>query len=300
MSWTAYKVILRLRSPMHIGDGKVGNLQRTRPYIAGRNLWGALTARLARDADADGAPAPEAYERMGQRVHDELAFTYFFPTVKESGDIDTPWPWDDDFGYRFLSTYASTALNYDAISAEEASLHEVECITPHTRDPNGEGTPVYLTGYIFQRDGSDLDWEAAFQSLQIGGERGYGWGLVALVGDAQPASDVFGCCLQLDGQRPGIDIPAEEHLLAHTLAADYKEGSSRSESDGGAIHKAVAEGTVDGPVEPLVGRETGLDSRFGVQISRARICYAPGGCVRKDTETLKVQIGHFGVWERRP
>ncbi len=286
MSWTAYKIVLRLRSPMHIGDGKVGNLQRTRSYIAGRNLWGTLTARLARDNDADGAPAPEAYERMGQRVHDELAFTYFFPTVKENGDVDAPWPWDDDFGYRFLSTYASTALNYDAISAEEASLHEVECITPHTRAPNGEGDPVYLTGYVFQRDDSDLDWEAAFQSLQIGGERGYGWGLVALIGDAQPTSDVFGCRLHLDGQRPGIDIPAEEHLLAHTLAADFNGQG-----------QALREGVVDGPVEPLVGRETGPDSRFGVRISRARICYAPGSRVSRDAT---VQIGRFGVWERRP
>ena len=45
MAWRAYKIVLRLRSPLHIGRGKVGNLQRTRPYVAGRNLWGALTAR---------------------------------------------------------------------------------------------------------------------------------------------------------------------------------------------------------------------------------------------------------------
>jgi hypothetical protein len=285
MSWTAYKVILRLRSPLHIGQGKVGNLQRTRSYVTGRNLWGAFTARLTRDNDADGTPAPEAYGQMGQRVHNELAFTYFFPTTEENGDINR-WPWDNSFRYTFLSTYAGTALNYARTAAKEASLHEVECITPHTRDPNGEGTPVYLTGYIFQRDGSDLDWEAAFQSLQIGGERGYGWGLVEPVGDDKPASDVFGHPIQLDGERPVVQIRADAPLLAHALAADFDD-------EGHALLK----GAVEGPVEPLVGRETGPDDRFGVQISQARVCYAPGSRVSEDTT---VQIGRFGVWERCP
>jgi hypothetical protein len=44
-----YHLVLRLRSPLHIGWNKTGNVQRTRSYVTGRNLWGALTMRLTRD-----------------------------------------------------------------------------------------------------------------------------------------------------------------------------------------------------------------------------------------------------------
>ena len=46
MTWTVYRVTWRLLAPMHIGWRKLGNMQQTRPYVTGRNLWGAFTARL--------------------------------------------------------------------------------------------------------------------------------------------------------------------------------------------------------------------------------------------------------------
>ena len=38
MTWEAYAVVWRLKSPLHAGRGKVGNLQLTRPYVTGRML----------------------------------------------------------------------------------------------------------------------------------------------------------------------------------------------------------------------------------------------------------------------
>ena len=306
MTWNGYCVVLRLRSPMHIGAGKVGNLQRTRPYVAGRNLWGALTARLARDGDPQGKPAPEEYKAMGCRVHEELAFTYLYLTADSQGcqplfpHLDTQgnwgYGWDGSgapqmdasaFRYLFLSTYASTALDYTAYSAQEASLHEVECLVPHTRNDR----PVYLTGYVFQREGSDLNWQEALNRLQIGGERGYGWGRVevaALTDIRESDVPLFGtghvACL--DGDSVRIRLEKDQPLLAHALAADF-----------GGEHRAVPDTDITGPVEPLVGRETKPDTRFGVHLSRARICYAPGARVEK---ALQVQVGRFGVWERCP
>ncbi|WP_421658974.1 hypothetical protein [Leptothermofonsia sp. ETS-13] len=35
MTWTAYRVVFKLKSPMHIGCGKVGNVQRTVPMCQG-------------------------------------------------------------------------------------------------------------------------------------------------------------------------------------------------------------------------------------------------------------------------
>ena len=320
MAWQAYKIVLRLRSPLHIGRGKVGNLQRTRPYVAGRNLWGALTARLTRDADADGNPDPKAYQKMGKRVHEELAFTYFFPTTEaldyaplfphlteggawgygQNGD-GAPRLDAATFGYRFLSTYAGTALNYDVSSVEEASLHEVECLLPHTRaarDAGLESEPVYLTGYLFQREDATLaqrlDWRGALTRLQIGGERGYGWGhvTVAAITEIEEVAPrpipLFetGHTVDLAGEAVRVRLRAGRPLLAHALGADFS-----------AEHRAVP-AQIRGPVTPLVGRETTPKSRFGVRLSQARVCYAPGARVQTADKGMdEVIIGPYGVWE---
>lgn len=285
MAWQAYHVVLRLRAPLHVGAGKVGNLQRTRPYVAGRNLWGALTAGLTRRAAQTG-PVFDDYDNMGCRIHDNLAFTYFYPTTCADGTVSL-WPWGDEvaeFRYRFLSTYGSTALDYSAASAEEASLHEVECITPHTRD---KGEPVYLTGYLFQREDTALEWERLLADTQIGGERGYGWGRVTLKKaeklTAQPVS-LFdtGHLAHLDGERVRIELAVDKPLLAHALAAAF-DGQS-----------PLPGATISGAVEPLVGRETRNNAGFGQSISQARICYAPGGNV---VGACEAHIGRYGVWE---
>ena len=280
MGWKTWRVVLRLRSPLHVGRGKVGNVQRTRPYVTGRVLWGALTERLTRDIAPGPAVDSQRYRRMGQTVHATLAFTYLYPTTHDEGTV-APWPWDDGFRGRFLSTYASTALTYPQQSAEEGSLHEVECIVPHTLD---RGEAVYLTGYLFAGDGAP-DWRRALQRLQLGGERGYGWGRVEPV-PVDALDD--GCSLfgglytaQRDAWPPVLAANHDAPLLAHALAADFDEE-----------HRAVR--GVDGVVEPLVGRETAPDGRFGVQVSEARICYAPGSQVQA---SARFRIGPYGVWE---
>jgi hypothetical protein len=281
MVWRAYKIVLRLHSPLHIGRGKVGNLQRTRPYVAGRNLWGALTARLTRDGHPQGTPDPKAYAEMGERVHAELAFTYLYPTTSKEGAVER-WPWDNDFRYRFLSTYAGTALNYATTSAEEASLHEVECIVPYTRD---EGKPVYLSGYLFQHEDSDLDWQDALDRMQIGGERGYGWGDVrkeeiSKLGSGSVLLFDMNHIAHLDASKVRVELAADQPVLAHALAVDFNND-----------HRAISVG-IQGSVEPLVGRETTPDNRFGVRLSAARICYAPGARIKHAGEAV---MGPYGV-----
>ena len=86
MRWHGFRVVFRLRSPMHIGCGKVGNLQRTRPYVTGRALWGALTMRLTRDAANGNGPATDSreYQRVGGEINKSLAYTYFYPGMESS------------------------------------------------------------------------------------------------------------------------------------------------------------------------------------------------------------------------
>jgi len=316
MSWSAYKVVFRLKSPLHIGWRKVGNLQQTRPYVTGKVLWGALTARLTRmEAGKKGRPAYKATE---DRVNKQLAFTYFFPalTPRPEGAL---YPWHTDnglvygdiqldvasFDYLFLDSYPSTALDYDRNAAELGALHEVEFIRPRTRPLQGTemeskvgkktghdgeynelGAPVFLMGYILEKDGCDLDWKKALNQIQLGGERGYGWGRVKLESKPQSLTDdqlLFGKFKLTGGNEfPILNAESTAALPAHALAANFKDA------------KPIA--NIKGTVEPLVGRETRFqkEKSFGAHVSRARICYVPGSNVDAGA---RVRIGPYGIWE---
>lgn len=280
MRWTAYEIVLRLRSPLHIGWSKIGNLQRTRPYVTGRVLWGALTERLTRDKYRGEATTASHYRAIGEQVHESLAFTYLYPALKAANCYNVLWPWPDErrFQRRLLSSYQSTALVYPAQSAAEGMLHETEYIAPRTLDT---GEAVFLKGYIFARAGCPLRWQEALQRLQIGGERGYGWGSVERVEcreiETHTLFDTAITC-DLNQQRPIIQIPANERILAHTIA------------DPATL--------IAGSIEPLVGREWRADApvnRYaGQHVTFHAICYTPGSVMKA---AVQCTVGKFGVWE---
>ena len=240
MMWTPYRIVLRLRSPMHIGCGTVGNLQRTRPYVTGRALWGALTARIARERAQKGQPADttEQYQNVGRYIDNYLTFTYFYPATQgPNGQYEIHWPWRDGFEARFLTSYQSTALTGPSMSASQGTLHEVELICPNTTDT---GEPVFLIGYFFVKDGCQIKWQNVLSQLQIVGERGYGWGAVGRVEETELVNNeaLFDGSLQIDIKnttKPSLKVPKKGYLLAHTVADD--------------------ELRVVGKMEPLVGRE---------------------------------------------
>ena len=281
MSWTAYRVVLRLTGPLHIGRSKIGNLQRTRPYVIGRTLWGALTMRITRSLPN---PTAQKYREIGRSLHDLLATTYFYPTLDPAGLQEPAWPWPAAelarFNNRHVASYAGTALQASGQSAAENTLHEIEQLLPYTRD----GSPVYLGGYIIERDDlkrDELDWQAALSRLQLGGERSYGWGAVQpeivkklALPAGQTSLSLFArpaCTLSLSGERPLVRLASGESLLAHT-----------------AVNPALQ---VRGKIEPLVGRIWHNGDGRGLDYSG--ICYLPGSTVAEDTE---LQIGHFGLW----
>jgi hypothetical protein len=273
MTWHGKKVVLRLLSPMHIGRNKLGNLQLTRGYVTGRVLWGALTQQLTRLVAKGPATDSPAYCRMGKRVKKELAYTYFYPTRDPGGAVDL-WPWDARYARRFLGTYASTALSYPSNSAAEGLLHEVEFISPNDLI---DGAPVYLSGYVFVRDGGP-PWEKVLSRIQLGGERGYGWGRVRLVEAPRlkKCEKLFGMyAYKLDGDRPSLESEGEATLLAHTCAP---EGDSHD---------------LRGEMEPLVGRETRARGRSGQYLSEAAICYTPGS---RSKSGHKYAIEAHGIW----
>jgi len=282
MAWTAYQVTFRLLSPMHIGWRKLGNLQQTRPYVTGRVLWGALTARLTRESRGND------YKGFGEQVDQQLAFTYFYPSTAKDSIEDSLWPWPDkkwdEFAWKFMGSYASTSLA-NGRNAEDGSLHETEFIAPHTRGDNPQ--QVYLVGYIFERQGEELPWKENLDKLQFGGERGYGWGRIEPV-TRKPEKVKDGKCfdydLDCDHDRPWlIASPENKWLLAHTVAIDEPDSQR-------------------GAIEPLMGRETGENTGFGNKFSKPQICWIPGGKVNQKEKFQigkeeKFQIGEKGIWK---
>ncbi|NJM66633.1 MAG: hypothetical protein HC851_13710 [Acaryochloris sp. RU_4_1] len=280
MTWTAYQVVFKLKSPMHIGCGKVGNVQRTRPYVTGRVFWGALTMRLTRDATSGSATNSSQYKVFGDQVDSQLAYTYFYPTTDPGGLIE--WPWGENenlFRRRFLSSYTSTALVYPQQAADEGLLHEVEFLSPRTLD---EGKHVYLIGYVFEKENCTLNWQDACQGLQFGGERGYGWGDVKCV-EIKPLEKHDDKYDLFDGQADLIDnqdqpIIQAERLLAHASSTGI---------------------TATGEIEPMVGREwrshNPTNRYAGQHIENFDdLCWVPGSIVQQSDFTIK----EFGIWEK--
>ncbi len=282
MAWRAYEVVLRLRSPLHSGWRKVGNLQMTRPYVTGRMLWGALSMRLTRDSVNGTQPAnnSQEYQEVGKQVHKTLAFTYFYPALKNGSNYRVYWPWENEanFRHRFLGSYVSTALSYPQQAATEGSLHEVEFLSPYTMD---DGEPVFLFGYIFEKNGCSLKWKEALNKLQLGGERGYGWGMVEPVKCQETQGEqLFDGEIEWSPTSSGVilRVDANRHIVAHVMARD--------------------EVNIKGEIEPLVGRgrrssEINGKKYSGHYVDFTAICFVPGSRVSTRKDFL---VGEFGVW----
>lgn len=266
MSWQQYDLVFHLLSPLHIGARKVSNLQQTRGYVTGKVFWAALTAHITRETISQ--PYGEDYRNIGQDVQEYFRFSYLYPALRVDGEYQVHYPWQDDFDYLFLNSYASTALNYDSFSAEDAMLHETEFIAPVTRTRE----PVYLQGSIFVREGLPAElhaWPDVLNRLQFGGERGYGWGRVALSHKSNGQA--------ISGEPLGEAVKGKDgcwRITAHLKT----EGATG----------------ISGPVEPLIGWERAGDNETTWRLSKkAVITYAPGAQVQSP-ETFQI-VAH-GLW----
>lgn len=276
MGWKLYRVSLKLLSPMHIGWRKIGNLQQTRYYVPGRTLWGALTARIARDyGDSD-------YIKIGKDIDEFLRFSYFYPSDNEERVTLFPWKSKDEFEWKYIGSSVNTALDFEDLKskrAKEGSLHETEYIAPKTR----EGKQVYLIGYVFEHEDCKLNWKAALPKLQIGGERTYGWGRVGLDGanscSVVNVTDLDGYVIELNEESPEVKVSNSHSVISHVLTNDQINSSATS-----------------GNIEPLVGLETSRDGRFGSMISDAKICWTPG---TKFNNEHTFVIREKGIWEAK-
>jgi len=275
MGWTMYTAIYELRSPLHIGYHKIGNVQRTRYYIPARNLWGAVTEALTRRGfSTAGAPQGD-YQQIGEWVKTHCAFGYWF--IQENGQLLYP-NYDEgklkygyltvaDFERRYLDAHVTTALDPSTTSAEEGSLHEVEFIAAYNQD----GMQTRVGGWVFLDETAQaaLDWRGWLSDLQVGGERRYGFGMLRLI-EMEPATESQ---IDLTGTRPRRSVPKGAPLLAHTVVAS----SIR----------------VRGQIEPMVGRMTSQSHAFGSNLTAGIVCWTPGSVPMDD---IRVQFEPEGHW----
>ncbi len=324
MSFKHYRVILRLLSPLHIGKRKYRNLMETREYVPGRTLWGALTARITRDY-FDGKS--DFYKKIGEFFHQHLRFGYLWPSL----DGQNPYfPWEhDDFDYLFKFGYMGQPIEIDTKATEEGQLHESEFIGSVTRD----NRKVYLVGDLWINAGvvdADLHGfleinkdqltpscqrkfievlEEAMNNLQLGGEKGYGWGRVECE-KLEPTNgekaignvDFIYKEVRDKDEEPEVKAVWEEivlkfnegqHITAHALAAEwelpYKDDSKHVSNEEIQTLIPTSNKEVQGPIEPLTGYE--YRGEYSL-ISNPPISYEPGS---KVTSPIVLTVGKFGI-----
>lgn len=294
MTWHSYQLTYRLLAPLHVGYRRIGNIQRTRYYVPGRSLWGAITARLTRASYSQAGP--EEYLAVGDYIRDHVISSYFYLRQADGGPYyprleQGIWRYGNllavDFEARFIGSFGSTALTTSTWTAEEATLHEIEFIAPHVQTDRSPDRQVYLQGYLYLdqdhslappplRDLTDTAILGYLTELFVGGEHGYGFGRIIQHGEAVG---------------PEIETapwPQPRDLDGEILRAHLKVSQT-------------TEGVVQGPLEPVVGREWANGRRGGVRrgagqdVSEPIITWAPGGKFIGDISQLSVRS--YGIWE---
>lgn len=294
MGWTAYKLVYKAKSPLHIGWHTLGYIKLTRYYITGKAMWGAMTANITR-----ARYGYEDYTGIGALLKEGILMSYFFPAVEPVspllprftnkgllyGKDDMP---ATEFERLFIKSYGQTAVMPQSNTAEDETLHESEYISPYV-EIAGKQCPVYFVGYILISDEANYNGKIdlpkikkAISEIFVGGDRKYGWGRLALFKEPSEADDLFNCGIKdvkADNLEIalGLNVPIPAHSL---IRSDVK---------------------IKGDIEPLVGREWGevkdnndkiIRKGFGQYVTGADICWVPGSILEEE-KTLK--IGAYGI-----
>lgn len=292
MTWSLFRWVWRLEAPLFVGMHPAGALNRCRPYVPARALWGAVTAETARLKSGEGFPK---YEGVGDEVKRNCRFTYLFPAEKRDGRFLAWLPkfekekglrWhlqgcgesrsDRDFRRRLLDTRPGTAIMPESDSALEGSLRHTECIGPWWRDSNSQGetaAPVLLLGYVFWQDSNFHRQLQDIETLFIGGDTRYGLGKIRRIDTLSDDTAVFGKPVRPDREHPEI---GSDIVLGHAPEGGGDEG-------------------MQGAKELLGGWDQRSPWKGG------KLAWAPGSCDTSHTDEKPVywSIDREGYWARR-
>jgi hypothetical protein len=187
MTWEVYRLVYKAMSPVHIGWHTLGYIQRTRPYITGRTMWGAFTANLVRGGFSDSGY--NDYKPVGNLLKSGLGISYFYPAVNpdepmlprftakgvQYGRYD-----GNTFEKMCIRSFGQTAVIPETNTAEDQSLHESEFISPLAEmGDSAEPSQLYFVGYVWIKADAaykeePVKWSELSESLQavgVGGDR---------------------------------------------------------------------------------------------------------------------------------
>lgn len=298
MNWHLYSLTFQLKSPLHIGFHKVMHLFRTRAYVPAKPFWGALTAKLTPQLQST------EYKKVGNFLKKAMRFGYFYlsdgdevfiPQYRE-GELKFGNLSQIDFEKRFISSSASTAIESSSFTAEAGMLHEVEFVNPYTVN---DGRPVFLKGLLWISELSEEDASIMIENddfyitynniqvkfsrligtLQIGGERKYGFGKLKLkklekINGKHPENLGFTGKWKEDGNKVKLELKESNPIWAHV--------------------KHTTDLKIKGSIEPVVGRDWNSKGA-GRKISNYGLYWTPGSIIMesKTFEITKV----YGLWE---
>jgi hypothetical protein len=306
--WRCYELKYEAKSALHIGYGsQLGMVTRTRYYIPGKTLWGAVTAVLSREI-MESYDA-EIYKNISDFVKNHLIFSYFYPV--KGADVLYPNYTDEGFGFgskengkfvmskeefekEFISSYVSTALDKTSRAAEEGSLHEFELISPcefvgylftnleKNQGSTRYGMPIFIREVSEEEinveiKGNEVEVFEAIKEIQVGGERIYGFGRLELRDKPRrEVNKIFAKYeLNLNANGPRMNsVIALSHVMVKGDEGDYFDKLR----------------DIRGDIEPLVWREwnekgAGQYPKFG------GIALVPGS--RFDSNDM--EIGPYGI-----
>lgn len=203
-TWRRLPICFEGLSPIHIGflpKGRGTVVAPTRPYVPGKNLWGAITASLV--PRLYDAPKPVDFAAVGGDVRQCLGFSYFylsdgervFTPSYESGSLRWAGLPDSELRAAFLDSRLSTQIS-ETGAAEDGGLHEIEFIRHRIGSPVAGAGKVSLCGVAWVKvDGAIAGKSLLVEDgrlrlvdgkgridlldgLTVGGERNYGFGRI--------------------------------------------------------------------------------------------------------------------------
>jgi len=204
-----------------------------------------------------------------------------------------------EFEKRFISSLASTSIEPYSFTAEEGMLHEVEFISPYQiHKDNEKPKSVFLKGllWVSERSGEKLAMqinennfsitdgktEVMFSNLadtlQIGGERKYGFGQLKLE-EFKEVNDQDLDCLGFKGRWKETD----DGIILELKRNDPIWSHAKYNSDL----------KIKGSIEPIVGRDWS-DKGAGRELRSHGLCWVPGSILEEDT-IFKI-TEDYGLW----